>query len=82
MTTSSGLLVHVPYSSLKNKPEKFQYFTSLVTRDEYGIYEGTQVSIDVTETNPYTTDEKAVKFGFYYPTGWKFVQISPKRAYC
>ena len=82
MVTSSGLQVHVPYSSLKNKPEKFQYFISLGTRDEYGVYSGDQTSVDVDETNPYTTDERAIKFGFYYPTGWKFVQITPKRAHC
>ena len=82
MKTSSGLQVYVPYSSLKNKPEKFQYFTSLNMQDEYGVYSGEQSSIDVTEKNPYTTDERAIKFGFYYPTGWKFIQITPKRAHC
>jgi hypothetical protein len=82
MKTSSGLSVYVPYSSLKNKPEKFQYFTSLGAQDEYGVYSGEQISVDVTETNPYTTDERAIKFGFYYPTGWKFIQITPKRAHC
>jgi hypothetical protein len=78
MVTPLGQAVYVPYSSLKNKPERFQYFTKLNLVKE-GVYDGDQTFVTVTENNKYTTDEAALRFGFYYPAGWKFVSISEKR---
>lgn len=79
--TKNGVEYLVPYSSLKNKPEYFQYFFSTATPDEDGIIRGkdNQTYEVVTEGNKYTTDDEALKYGFYYPTGWVFIGLVSTR---
>ena len=74
----AGVEVWVPYSSLKEQPEYFQYFTSLTAQKD-GVYEGDQDYVIVNDENPYITDAAAIRFGFYYPTGWTFNGITSKR---
>ena len=73
--------VYAFYSSVKEQPERFQYLTRIDVIDEDGVVrnDAAQAFIMVGENNPYTTDKEAIKYGFYYPTGWKFEKIVPQR---
>ena len=76
-TINTNSLVLVPYSSLKNQPQKFQYFTTLSSED--GVIKTGEEVFEVTEATPYTTDAGASVYGFTYPLGWKFVGLSKLR---
>lgn len=80
MTGPSGT-VYAFYSSVKERPERFQYLTRIDIIDEDGVVrnDADQTYVMVGENNPYITDNNAIKYGFYYPTGWRFVKIIPQR---
>lgn len=83
MTDPNGVDRWVPYSSLTDRPERFQYFTSVDTINKEGIAEDVnQGYVRVTEQSSYTTCERALEFGFYYPLGWTFNEITNYRGMC
>lgn len=74
--------VYAFFSSCKNQPNYFQYVTELGELNSENVYDKTiQTYVDMQLENlSYTTDTKAVKYGFSYPEGFTFVELTNLRA--
>ena len=74
--------IYAFFSSCKEQPNYFQYITELGAINSENVYDNaTQTYIDVAKQMlSYTTSSEAIKYGFSYPVGFEFVQLTDLRA--
>ena len=72
--------VYAFYSSCKDQPIRFQYVTSLGGKNSEGVYANAEQTYMDMRGKSYTTDQRAIKYGFTFPAGFQFVGITQARA--